>query len=470
MNNERAASVIAFSAVLLGLAADVLLRWIPWGVNVPLFVALFLAAAVVSCRAAGRGIHWFAAVGAALAALGIVWRDSEVLVALDVILLLVFLPMLALGARGVQASSAGLTEIGMANIVTSAQAVAGFPQLLAEDLAWRKVPSGSTMRTGGVLLRGFAIALPALLLFGALLSSADAAFAKMVTGLFDFDVREIFVHLVVIAVGIAVSAGYLRSFALSGRAPGFTRPAFLSMPGAETNVALALINILFATFVIVQFRYFFGGSETLRIGNLTYSDYARRGFFELAWVVALVVPMLLIAEWLVDKQHIRTFRVLAAIQIVLVLVIAASAYRRMQLYRDAFGLTRLRFFTTAFMIWLAILLVWLAVTVLTGRRHRFAIGALATALATVVILHAVNPDAVIVRTNLARAGERPFDAAYVRSLSDDAAEELVRGGYGHIVALRNRPRGWRTWNVSRARAARLGVEGDAAQSTAAARP
>jgi hypothetical protein len=391
-----------------------------------------------------------------------------------VLLLLIFLPMLALGARGVRASSAGLTQIAAANVVTGAQAVAGLPQLLAEDLAWRRLPAGATVRTGGVFLRGFVIALPALIVFGALLSSADAAFAGVLKDMFAFDLGEAVLHLVVIAIGAAVSAGFLRSFAISGPTPAFARPAFLRMPGPETNVALGLINLLFATFVIVQFRYFFGGSETLRIGDLTYSEYARRGFFELAVVVALVVPMLLVVEWLVanhiDSQHIRLFRVLAAIQIALVLVIAASAYQRMQLYRDAFGLTRDRFFTTAFMIWLALLLVWFALTVLTGRRDRFAIGTLVSGLAAVVILHAINPDAVIARTNLSRAasGIRPFDEKYaLRDLSDDAAAELARAGYTQILD-RHRPTGWRTWNLSRARANELRVERDAAQG--AARP
>jgi hypothetical protein len=147
-------------------------------------------------------------------------------------------------------------------------------------------------------------------------------------------------------------------------------------------------------------------------------------------------------------------------QIVLVLIIAASAYYRMHLYRAEFGLTRQRLFTTAFMIWLAVVLVWLAVTMLTGRRNRFAIGALATGVATVVILHAINPDALIVRTNLARAGQRPFDANYALRLSDDAAEVIftdprIPPETAIRFAKKQRTIGWRTWNISRARAIEL---------------
>jgi hypothetical protein len=236
--------------------------------------------------------------------------------------------------------------------------------------------------------------------------------------------------------------------------PRIARPSFFSLGAAETNVALGLLNALFATFVLVQFRYFFAAAPS------ALSQYARRGFFELVFVVALVVPMLLVAEWIVSKENaaaLRLFRVLAATQVALIFVIAASAWRRMQLYRDEFGLTQLRLYTTAFMIWIAALLLWFVLTVLTGRRHRFAIGALTTALAAVVALHALNPDALIVRTNLARAAIRPFDAAYAARLSDDAAPVILANApaFGaHLRTFLHRPRtmGWRTWNASRARA------------------
>jgi hypothetical protein len=460
MNDRHAALLIAASALLLGLASDLLLRWIPWGVNAALFVGLFVAASAVCSHAAGRGIHPFAATAALLAAFGIVWRDSPVLVALDIALLLVFLPMLALGAREVRLRAAGLTQIGLAGITTALQAVAGLPQLLVVDLPWSRLPRGTAVRSGGVALRGAMIATPALLVFGALLISADAAFARVLGDLFAFDFAEIALHALVTAAGAAVCAGFLRSLALSGRAPMPQRPSLLRLPQAETNIAVALIDLLFAAFVLVQLRYFFGGSDAMRIGEMTYAEYARRGFFELVWVVALVVPMLLVAEWLIDKSDargLRAFRLLALAQIALVLVIAASAWRRMELYRDEYGLTRLRVFTTAFMIWLAVLLVWLALTALTGRRERFAMGALAAAVLTITILHAVNPDALIVRTNLARAaaGRRAFDTSYALALSDDAAPEIFSNASAfpprglQQFAKRARPEGWRTWNVSR---------------------
>lgn len=61
------------------------------------------------------------------------------------------------------------------------------------------------------------------------------------------------------------------------------------------------------------------------------------------------------------------------------------------------------------MAWLAATFVWFAFTTLRGRSERFAAGALAAALAAVVLLHAANPDARMVRVN-ASGGGAPGDS------------------------------------------------------------
>jgi hypothetical protein len=163
-------------------------------------------------------------------------------------------------------------------------------------------------------------------------------------------------------------------------------------------------------------------------------------------VVAIVIPTLLAAEWLIETGGKKTFRILALAQVLLVFVILVSAYRRMQLYVDTYGLTQQRLYTTAFMFLLAALLAWFAATVLTGHRERFFLGAIVSGLIVVIVLHAINPDALIVRTNVAQ--KRPLDLEYLLSLSADADPELVAA---HLPCTKwRRVKGdWRSWNYSR---------------------
>jgi hypothetical protein len=243
----------------------------------------------------------------------------------------------------------------------------------------------------------------------------------------------------------------------------------ISLGIVEVGVVLGLLNMLFISFVFVQVRYFFGGSEVvLSSADMTYAEYARRGFFELSWVAALVLPLLLAVHWLLRKEnpaHERIFRALSGGLLLMLFVIMASAVERMRLYQSEYGQTELRFYVTAFMGWLAVVFIWFALTVLRGERERFACGAMAAALTIVGALHIANPSALIVRANAALARERRvFDSDYSTSLGADAVPALLEA----LPSMRPQERGqaavrlleqanaersdWRSWNWSRARA------------------
>ena len=59
----------------------------------------------------------------------------------------------------------------------------------------------------------------------------------------------------------------------------------------------------------------------------------------------------------------------------LLFIVVASALQRMYLYTSIFGLTELRLYTTTFMIWISVVLVWFVLTVMRSRRDRFVFGA-----------------------------------------------------------------------------------------------
>jgi hypothetical protein len=176
---------------------------------------------------------------------------------------------------------------------------------------------------------------------------------------------------------------------------GSAPPKWLALGITEVATALTALDLLFLVFVVVQFRDLFGGDTLVQITpGLTYADYARRGFFELVFAVVLVVPLLLAADWLLDRRARRDrllFRGLAGVQIGLVLAIAASALQRLRLCHASYGFTDARFYALVRLVWAGAVLLWLAVTVLGSCRDAFAFGALASGLATVALLFVVNP-------------------------------------------------------------------------------
>jgi hypothetical protein len=294
----------------------------------------------------------------------------------------------------------------------------------------------------------------------------------VLTELLRIDLVTLFSHLVLFSIAAWLALGWLAR--AGGEAPPVHLPLDLDEAKkvglAETAIVLGAIDLLFAGFVVVQLRYFFGGADLIAtVPGLTRAEYARSGFFELVTVTALVLLLLLFVDWAVVRtsRSLAATRTLAMLQIALVAVMLASAWIRMKLYVEEFGLTELRLYTLAFMIWLAVMLVWFCATVLVGRRERFATGAIALAAAALVVLNVANPDAMIVRINVERA-ERggTFDADYLQRLSADAVPAIVDaidGGAPDLAAELERGLGrrapggqdWRTWNLSRVRAGRM---------------
>jgi uncharacterized membrane protein len=193
---------------------------------------------------------------------------------------------------------------------------------------------------------------------------------------------------------------------------------------------LGCLNVLFLAFVVIQIRYLFGGADVVAASDgLTYAEYARQGFFELVTVAGLVLPLLLLIDAFAqvdgDRQRL-VLRILLASLVALLFVVMASALQRMRLYQEQFGLTELRLYTTAFMLWLGIVFVWFLATVLRGRRNRFAFGAIVAGLTSIVVLTALNPDGLIARVNIERASaSEPLDVEYIASLSADAVPVVV---------------------------------------------
>ncbi|MBP6003345.1 MAG: DUF4173 domain-containing protein [Pyrinomonadaceae bacterium] len=208
--------------------------------------------------------------------------------------------------------------------------------------------------------------------------------------------------------------------------PGFT------IGSVEVGVILGLVNLLFLSFVIFQVPYLFGGMDLVQnTPDFKLAEYARRGFGELVAVSALVLPMLLVAHWLIRKDDRfagKLFKVFAGIHIALLFVIMASAVQRLVLLTGnlGYGLTTVRLYPMIFMTWLAVVFVWFALTVLRGARQHFAWGALWAAFTILGATHVLNPDAFIVRTNVALMQQgREFDAYYNSRLSDDAVPVIV---------------------------------------------
>jgi hypothetical protein len=436
-------ALVTAVAVLLGVLGNLLLRApADPGINFPLWALLVALGLFAVQRHTGRALDMEARLllGAGLLLMaGMAWRDAAALKTLALLCGVVAfaLPAWRSGVAWVTRGSVGEVVGAVASGVAHGAAGA---LLLLRPAEWpdRSVGAGARgsarWRTAGAALRGLLLAAPFLVIFGALFMAADAVFAQFIADTLRFDLDTVASHVLFTAVLSWIVAGYLRGFAGGTNAPVRVLDPVLHTPRigmVELGVALVLIQVVFAAFIIVQFRYLFGGAMLIEVTpGLTYAEYARRGFFELVFGTLLVLPMLLAADAVRSRERAVddiVFRTLAGIQIVLVAAVMLSAVRRLGLYIDAYGLTAQRFYAAALLALLGVLLLWFCVTVLRNRRERFAAGVVVAGFATVALLFAVNPDRIIARTNLERAAGAAgtFDAAYLATLSADAMPVLL---------------------------------------------
>ena len=464
-------------AVALGLLADALLRT-PGrpGLNAALWALVGLVVVVMllrhRCDPPALETLWM--VGGAFAFVAaLMLRDSEALAAFSLLAAMILLGIAAGRAANSWVSRALPSDVAFSAVRVGLLGAAG-------PLGWGRgdpdaVSNNSGLsRNGRTLLRGTLMALPALLFLGALLMSADEVFARIIRETFQIDIEQVVQHVAITAVIAWGSAGYLRALLVPDedimsqlRIP---RPA---LPAAEVTVALWILNLLFLAFMAVQLRYLFGGATLVEVTpGLTYADYARKGFFELVAAAALVVPILLAADWAAAQDNERSRKVLrgtTAVLVVLLLGVLSSAAYRMRLYQQAYGLTEDRLYGSVFIVWLTVVLGWLVYTVLRGRREQFALGAIVAGLAAIASLHLLNPHALIAKVNLDRmSAGKVYDGEYVAALSADAVPvtlsrldrlpEVERCRTIRMLKDRwsgERRGGWRAWNLSDWRARRM---------------
>ncbi len=388
------------------------------------------------------------------------------------------LPVTMVDSPSVETSPAGVAEAAPEILTAAAeqrQMTASFPN-----------NHTAGKRQAVSILRGVLLAIPVIAVLAALLASADPIFSK------DLDVflkifriqnlgEYIFRGIYILAGAYLLAGLYLHAIGPSqdekvlGQGNSWLKP-FLGW--TEAGIVLGAVDLLFAFFVAIQARYFFGGQANITSSGYTFAEYARRGFNELVAVAVISLVLILVLSSVTrreTKTQRRVFTVLEVGLVVLVGVILVSAYQRLLLYEAAYGFSRIRIYTHVLMAWLGILLAGVAVLDLASNLRRFALTALVVCLGFGVTLSLLNVDDFIVRQNINRAQSgSELDSGYLVSLSDDAVPALVASfdnqslpaalhdQVGAILscraaAINQRPEAsaWQSFVVSRSRARTL---------------
>ena len=429
------------TTILLGIAFDILFWKKMPGISFAIFVVLVLVSLMRVLKEDGIRPHK-RALGLLLPifffAVMTFVRAEPLTTFLNVLLTLVFMGFFALsflGGRWLDYSIsdyvAGFVRLGLSSV--------GRPLSFIVETRKKQEQSeeGRAPSRVGAILRGLLIALPVIAIFASLLSSADLIFAQRMEAFIEMFRLEklpeyIFrgIYILVIAYALMGVLLYAAQKSQDEKLIGEEKPVLAPFLGfTEASIVLGSVLLLFATFVFVQFQYFFGGLANIKIDGYTYAEYARRGFGELVTVAVFSLFLFLGLSTITHrsaKNEQKIFSGMGVALVLFVLVMLVSALKRLALYEAAYGFSRMRAYPHVFMVWLGALLIAVVVLEFLQRRRLFAPAMAFAIIGFVVSLNLLNVDAFIVRQNVQRSlGGAKLDMGYLASLSDDAIPELA---------------------------------------------
>jgi hypothetical protein len=438
---------ILLAALVIGLLAELAIDGPAFGLNVLILTAATLAGTWL-LRRRGRApdpLDAWLPISALVLAGFVAVRADPFVAFLDVVGAGAFTGASAAAFSGLAVTRRSATAVMAIGAWVLEAVMAGTGRALRVG---RPAPTDESRRPPtwlGPVTRGLVIAIPLVLIFAVLFASADPIFRRGLDDLLglridlgDLPGRIVFVLAIAWLVGglLSVAATGLPAMersSLGAAAQSVAVAPRRSLGTTEALVVLVAVDLVVALFVGLQLAYLFGGLDTLAVAGMKYSDYARRGYFELVAAAALAGGILVALEYEVARRS-RLYVALAIALVSLTLVVLASATLRLQLYQDAYGWTELRLYVAVSIAAMALTLASLAVFLATDRTRWLGHAMAVIGLVSLIGLNVLAPAAFVAERNVARVidpslvppdGEASLDADYLGVLPDDAIPALV---------------------------------------------
>lgn len=214
----------------------------------------------------------------------------------------------------------------------------------------------------GLALLGLVAALPLTFTVLVLLSDSDDGFDSLMGSWFSNMPEFDMLYVIEFAFAFVVWM-YLFGALSSSSEPVPTKYLDMSkvrfVPDALGYSAVTPICLFYIIYIGMQFRYFTAAFTGVLPDGISYSSYARQGFFELCVIAVINLAVIVALQCFMkrkenDKRTLPLKIYTTAIS-VFTLFLIASAISKMVLYINEMGMTPLRIYTSWFMILLAII-------------------------------------------------------------------------------------------------------------------
>ena len=283
---------------------------------------------------------------------------------------------------------------------------------------------------------GLLIGTPFIMIVIFLLSSADATFKNIFDNLFNFDISvpknivtliwslPMATYLYALIYGSSIEDNS-KSFNIDKFNKTMDNAAFIPRLSLYTvNAVICCFYILFIGIQAIYFIDILGGSLP---ADFTYSDYARRGFFELLAVALINIVFIAVAKiFSVKNENNKYLHIHIILNSILTSALISVDFAKMYLYISTYGLTTLRIIPSVFMIFLCFVFAFI---IMVEFKKNFPVTKLSFYAGNIlfVLLCLANIDAVVARYNLNAYmnGNLPYYDIYDLRESDMAAMPVI---------------------------------------------
>jgi len=420
--------------LVIGVSFDILFYDRTLGISYLSFIIIILIIFLVSLRGSfkkSNNLMWLFLIPVLLLASTFFIYSNQVLKILNYLIVPVLVIMLSILVTGVNNSN--WPDIRFIwDIIKRIFVPFGFihkPFLVLSRMDISESKKGRVKVLPKVLL-GILISIPVLAIIIWLLSSADIIFKDL---FLNIPISKIIKHFLLIFIVTIYATSFL--WALAKASEEEEKPKYgkikwaLFFDPVILLTILALVNVIYAIFSVIQFTYLFGGSSFVMPSSYTYAEYARRGFFELVVVSVINFGILIFGKTFVKKDNKKIYvaiKIFLTLLVIFTLVLLVSAFYRMLVYEQAYGFTYLRIFVQTFMIMLFFLsianIIYIWKPDFPVIKSYFIIS-----LAIYIIMNFANVDVIIAENNINRYFESgQIDTNYLKTLSYDAVPVMER--------------------------------------------
>jgi len=287
-------------------------------------------------------------------------------------------------------------------------------------------------KTMGKIALGAGVALPVLLVVVPLLRASDEAFS----GLVDNVGNNLFSGAFKVGLALLITV-LLLSYCFSLKKDSDEDTKQRASIHTDTVVLasfLSALSVCYVLYLLSQLAYFFSAFKGILPKDYTFtvSEYARRGFFEMSAIGIINFITVYVALLLSVKKEYKApviIRVICTFISIFTLLIIGTALSKMALYIKCFGMTELRITTSAFMVFLAVVFVFLIGKIYVPKIEVLRSAAV-TAGVILALLGTVNVNRVVAEYNY-----NAYQTKRLQSIDVMEIYQLGDEGVPYLVAL-----------------------------------